>query len=161
MSREGGREKRWHDAHNYVHCTVASVTPLRASKMGMMGALSRCRRRSQDKASNRGPSSSHCHQGRAMAYRPRHVVVVSSQGGRARVHQHRCQGEGDGDGEGASSSSKRGSGRGSACRERVSTLLSLLREREGERVSTLLLLLLERGRGCIVIRERVSSSERR
>ena len=25
MSREGGREKRWHNAHNYVRCTVASA----------------------------------------------------------------------------------------------------------------------------------------
>ena len=32
---------------------------------------------------------------------------------------------------------------------------------ERERVSTLLLLLLERGRGCIIVRERVSLSERR
>ena len=70
-----------------------------------------------------------------MAYRPRHVVVVSSQGGRARVHQRHCQGEGDGNGKGESSallSSERGSGRGSACRGRVSTLLLLLREGGGE-----------------------------
>ena len=122
---------------------------------------SRCRRRCQDKGRNGGPSSLHCRQGRVMAYRPRRVVIVSLQGRRARAHQCRCQGEGDGDGEGASSSSERGSGRGSACRERVSMSLSLLREREGERVSTLLLLLLERGRGCVVVRERVLSSERR
>ena len=127
---------------------------------GVVASL-RCRRRCQDEGRNGGPSSSHCRQGRAMVYCPCRVVVISLQGGRARAHRRRCQGEGDGDGEGASSSSERGSGRGSACRERVSTLLSLLREREGERVSTLLLLLLERGRGCVVVRERVSSSERR
>ena len=38
MSREGGREKRWDDAHNYVRRTVASVTPLKASAMAMVRA---------------------------------------------------------------------------------------------------------------------------
>ena len=31
MGREGRQEKQWHNAHNYVCRTVASVTPLRAS----------------------------------------------------------------------------------------------------------------------------------
>ena len=38
MSREGGQEKQWHDVHNYVRRTIASVTLLRASMMTMARA---------------------------------------------------------------------------------------------------------------------------
>ena len=56
---------------------------------------------------NGGPSSLHCHQGRAMAHHPRHVIVASSQGGRVRAHQRCCQGEGEGDGQITSSLERR------------------------------------------------------
>ena len=117
--------------------------------------LSRCWRQCQDEGRDSGPSSLRCCQGRVMAYCLSCVVVVSSQGGRARAHRRCCQGEGDGEGEGASSSSGRGrwQWRGyvvsiviigerewervmsSSERERVSTSLSIVGEKAGTRVS--------------------------
>ena len=131
MSREGGREKRWHDAHNYVRRTAASVTPLRASAMAMSRTASTmtrcrccCRRRRQDEGRRKG-------RGRDLVVkrwvrtreweltwrRHRRHVDIRTRGGRvgpcrrivvrARARARCRHGEGEGGGEGTSLSERR------------------------------------------------------
>lgn len=115
MSRDGGQEKRWHNAHNYVCCTVASITPLRAmvtvmartalSCCGCVTTLSCCYLLSGEGDGTLPLLSSLCccrvgGQGQGQGC----VAIIVRVKMRVRVRAracHRCQGErgGKGDGE--------------------------------------------------------------
>ena len=151
MSREGGQEKQWHDAHNYVRRTIASVTPLRASMMARVRA-----RRGRRRVCCRIVALSVLASGQGEGWWALVIVLSSGEGdGVSSESCRHCVVAGQ-EGEGASALL---SGRGrwrwrgyvvsvvvirerewervtsSSERERVSTSLSIVGEKAGMRVS--------------------------